>query len=68
MAEKPTLNLTKVEPGEPAIDVAIRMMSMLRGTDPSVLEHLRKFDTPEKIDAEIARFEAERKGKRAASA
>lgn len=38
------------------------------GKDVSELEHLRKFDTPEKIDAEIARLEAERKAKRAASA
>lgn len=59
------LCLTKVEPGEAPFDVAVRMMTMLRGSDPAEFEHLRQFDTPEKIDAEIARLEAERKANRA---
>lgn len=42
--------------------------ALVVGKHVSELEHLRKFDTREKLEAELERLRAERKGKRAASA
>lgn len=67
MAENPRndkpWNLTLSDGSDPLAFAAAVM-----GKHVSELEHLRRFDTPEKVKAEIARLESERKAKRAASA
>lgn len=61
MSEKRwTRAMSEGGPERSATDMAIEVGAALLGKAPGEFEHLRQFDTPEKIDAEIARLEAER--------